>query len=238
MEKSDLLVRVIINPLVFFEADEKWARAGALETTADAVLRFLSAPGEDSDLSVIVERYRQISTEGNNLLAIPAESKVQEKLVNPLRFAKSSYLVGNFLGTISLCGMVAEMVALLIYEIAHVHVNNQPMTIENERRLFGAEFEKLGQERRVSILLAYGLVEESHKRAFDLIREKRRKYLHFLTQGHENASEDAVRVYAAAVELVHFVIQPTLVDAGKMSFSPAFMSYLKRVGFTDQPTQI
>ncbi len=232
---SHNVVPVTINPLVFFEADARWVGAPNLELTSDAVLRFLSAPGDEGDLSVIAERYRQINVEEQNLFAIPAEGRVLEKLVNPLRYAKSCYLVGNYLGTISLCGMVAEMVALLLYEIANIRVNEQSITADIEKRLFGAEFEKLGQERRVSVLNAYGLIGDNEKSAFELIREKRRKYLHFLSHGHETASDDAVRVYVAAVQLVYYAIQPTLVDAGTMSFNPSLMNYLKKIGFLDLP---
>ena len=37
--------------------------------------------------------------------------------------------------------MVAEMVALIIWETAEVKINEQPMTAESEKTLFGSSFE-------------------------------------------------------------------------------------------------
>ncbi len=65
-------------------------------------------------------------------------------------------MVGNYLGTIALCGMVAEMVAVLLYEISNFSLKNRPMTEQDQTSVFGSKFEKLGQDRRVQdILLRY-----------------------------------------------------------------------------------
>ena len=56
-------------------------------------------------------------------------------------------MVGNYLAVIALSGMVAEMVAILLWELADVKLN--------ERLVFGRTFERLGQERGIEILLAY-----------------------------------------------------------------------------------
>jgi hypothetical protein len=54
--------------------------------------------------------FHQISPEPVRLVAVPAEQRILDKLAWPLRHAKASYMVGNYLAVIALYGM-AEMVA-------------------------------------------------------------------------------------------------------------------------------
>ena len=66
----------------------------------------------------LIKRYKEISKEKVRFFAAPAEERILNKLVWPLRNAKASYMVGNYLGTIALCGMVSEMVAILLFDIS------------------------------------------------------------------------------------------------------------------------
>jgi restriction system protein len=150
----------------------------------------------------MVARYQQISVEETRFFAAPAEDRILEKLVWPLRHAKSSYTLGNFLGTISLCGMVAEMVAMLLFDITEPTLNNRPMENRDREALFGRSFEKLDPYRRVEVLRAYGAIDDQTKEAFELIRATRRRYLHLWSQDHDRLADDAVSVFKAAVRLV------------------------------------
>lgn len=80
------------------------------------------------------------------------------------------------------------------------------MTNEDEAALFGSSFEKLGQDRRVRVLTAYGLVAPPVVQMFDTIRLTRRKYLHLWSQDHARLADDVVSCYHAAVGLVVSVI--------------------------------
>ena len=218
-----------INPLQLLEVDEPWASNSEEIPSEKAILGFLCTPGIDSDLESLISRYRDISNEQKRLFAAPAESRILKKLVWPLRNAKACYIVGNYLGTISLCGMVAEMVALLLFEIADFTINGQPMTISNQKSLFGSPFEKLSQYRRVEILRAYEIINDESKDAFDLIRTRRRKYLHLWSQDHDTLPKDAVSIYNAAVSIVVNVIGQDIKD-GKILLNPALVKYLERSG--------
>ena len=144
-----------LNPLQFLEIDEPWASAINAPLTLEAVLKFLCTPGIDAGLDSLVARYREISLEKSRLFAAPAEERILEKLIWPLRNAKASYMVGNYLGTISLCGMVTEMVAILLFEVSEFSLNAKPLTDKEQTALFGSSFEKLGQDRRVKVLRAF-----------------------------------------------------------------------------------
>ena len=111
-------------------------------------------------------------------------------------------MLGNYLGTISLCGMVAEMVAMPLFDISEFKINNNLMSQSDQRTVLGSRFEKLGQERRVAILHAYGIIDDETRKAFDLIRIKRRQYLHLWSQDHKRLPSDARELYQAAVSIV------------------------------------
>ena len=152
---KDELVEVFLNPLLFHEIDDPWASLQKEEPSLEAVLEFICIPGTGSDLKSLVERYREISTEKTRLFAAPYERRILDKLVWPLRNAKAAYMCGNYLSTIALCGMVAEMVAMLLFEITDFHLNNKSMSENDQVSVFGRKFEKLGQDRRVQVLAAY-----------------------------------------------------------------------------------
>lgn len=163
-----------VNPLVFIEVDEPWASSTQGTPTLESILRFLCPADEPADVETVLNRYREISTEPVRLILAPVEKRILDKLVWPLRHAKASYMVGNYLATISLSGMVAEMAAMLLWETSKPEINKHDLTKEDERRLFGSEFERLGQERRVSVLSAYGIIGDEARQDFETIRLVRR----------------------------------------------------------------
>ena len=170
---------VFLHPLMFVLAEATPPGSGQSGPSTESVLDFLCTPGIDSDIATLIRRYREISPEPDPLFAAPAEKGILEKLVWPLLHAKGSYMLGNYLGTISLCGMVGEMLAILLFEIAELEYLGKKMTRTDERGLFGNSFERLGQGRRVSILYANRLIDKELKDSFDAIRSNRRQYLHF-----------------------------------------------------------
>ncbi len=159
-----------VNPLALLEVDEPWASIMKTTPTCETLLKFLCPADEPLDLNNLISRYRQISAEPVRLSLAPAERRVLDKLVWPLRHAKASYMVGNYLATIALSGMIAEMVSILHWKMAESEINGRKMTTEDEKALFGSSFEKMGQERRVNILSTYGLINSDGNSQFDVIR--------------------------------------------------------------------
>ena len=163
------------------------------------------------------------------MFAAPAEERILEKLVWPLLHAKGSYMVGNYLGTISLCGMVCEMLAILIFEVAKPEINGARMTETSQRKLFGRTFEKLGQDRRVSILYAYDLIADELKASFDRVRRNRSQYLHLWSKEYDKLSIDAVECYRDVLKIVAFVLGQNIRD-GKLLLEPKLTRYLRAQG--------
>ena len=94
----DRLFKVYINPLQFLEVDEPWAGQLKRQPECQHVLNFICTPGLADDVDSIVSRYKEISTERQRLFGAPAEERILDKLVWPLRHAKSGYVLGNYLG--------------------------------------------------------------------------------------------------------------------------------------------
>ncbi|MFA6054752.1 MAG: hypothetical protein WC769_05185 [Thermodesulfovibrionales bacterium] len=226
---DDKLIEVFLNPLQFIEVDEPWATARPQELTPEAILDFVCTPGIGSDVKSIISRYKKISTEKPRLFAAPHEQRILDKLIWPLRHAKAGYMVGNYVGTIALCGMVGEMVAVLLYEISTFSLNNKPMTEQDEINIFGRRFEKLGQERRVQVLHAYGVIDTQLQKAFELIRITRNKYLHLWSQDHDQLPNDAIASYNAAIVIAVSAIGQNIQD-GKLILNPSLVKYLAQKG--------
>jgi hypothetical protein len=203
---KEYLVNACPNPLCFFEADDAWSGLVKADVTAEDVLRYACSPDESASIAQIVERYKHISAGSIDILAAPAEAKILQKLIWPLRHAKTAYMLGNYLGAIAMCGLVAEMVSILIFEISDVKINDARMKQKEQIALFGSSFESLGQQRRVDVLFAYGLIDVTTRTKFDTIRTKRKQYLHLWSEEHEQLPGDAIAVYGATISLVAKVL--------------------------------
>ena len=231
MNDSELL-KVFLNPLAFVPAMAASRADTPAVATPESVLVFLCTPGVDSEVAALVRRYREISAEPEPLCAAPADERILEKLVWPLLHAKGSYMVGNYLGTISLCGMVCEMLAILIFEVAEPEMDGARMNEASQRNLFGSSFEKLGQDRRVSILHAYGLISEELKSSFTRVRLKRREYLHLWSKEYDKLAGEAVECYRDVLTILVFVLGQDIRN-GKLMLDPKLTKYLRAHGVLD-----
>lgn len=226
MEVSDAF-EAWLNPLEWIEAGLPDEYKSQLQVDERSLLRFLSNPSEQHSLETALRRYASIDNSKNRILVAPNHPEFLEKLIWPLRSAKSSFVVGNFISTIAQCGMVGEMVALLWYEISKFTINSERMNDQQEIKLFGSRFEKLGQERRVDILRGFGLIDEEQEQYFDQVRTVRRRYLHFYSQSHESIEKDALATFDASLALVANLLDISL-ENGKIGLRPALMRYVEK----------
>lgn len=223
------LLKGLVNPFEFLP--ERLAAMGgaSCEVTLESVLEFLCTPGLDSDVMALIGRYREIRSQSDPPAVVPNEEDIVRRLVWPLRQAMAAYMLGNYLGTIALCGMVSEMVAIMIFEIAEPEINGSTMGSNEQERLFGSTFEKLNQHRRVSILYAYGLIDDALKTSFDRIRTTRRQYLHLWSKGHDGLPGDAVTCYHDAQTILNSVLAGPVRD-GHVVLNSRLIRYLRAKG--------
>ncbi len=223
------MMQIWVNPLAFPKLD---GLPPAIEprddATAEEILEFLAGAEVANDIPAMVKRYREITAAAPRLFAVPAEPRILEKLVWPIRQAKASYVIGNYLATIALCGMVSEMVAILLFETANIQMNNVPMDDKAQVALYGSTFEKLRQERRTKVLRCYGGITEEQEKAFDELRGTRTKYLHLWSKSHDSLPEDALKAFAAATKVVVAVIGAGAGPGGKLVITEVMKRYLAK----------
>lgn len=214
-----------INPLQLLQIDSPWASLSKRDPIAQDILEFLCTPGVPSDVASLAARYQEISQEPVRLSVVPRDQRILEKLVWPLRHAKASYIVGNFLSTIALSGTVAEMLALFLFELSVVE---RVELKDGKGAVISAEaFEKLGQSERVRTLAKNGRIDDPLKRQLDRIRAIRKKYLHFWSKDHDELPKDSLLIFqdtvAATVKAFGFGIAN-----GAITLKPSVLEYLKR----------
>ena len=219
-------MRAFMNPLTFLPVDDP---ISSWPLTSESILQYLCPEGTPWQPEQIAERYRQVTEQSGRLIAAPAEPRILERLVWPLRHAKGCYMLANYVGTIALAGMVSEMVVMLIFELGDVKLNSQPIDKKGQAALYGSEFEKLGQERRIKILAAHRLIDDPTAKDLNEIRFTRRRYLHLWSEEHSDLPEDASRCYGAALLLVVRLLNPQIID-GRVSINPSLMRYLQQRG--------
>lgn len=225
---ADKLIKGMLNPLAFTEVDDHWAPT-PIKVSSDAILEYM-CPTTSHDENNLVDRYKEISIENPRLNMVPAEERILEKLIYPLRHAKASHVVGNDLGTISLCGMVAEMVAILYFDISNIMINGKKLDEEKQKLMFSCGFEKLGQDRRVKILKSFNIISQEIADKFDKIRIIRKRYLHLWSQDHGRLSVDAIEAFKATASIVAEVIGQDFTEDGRFKLNPQIIEYLKKTG--------
>jgi hypothetical protein len=178
-----------------------------------------------------VARYREIDAVPEKLIVAPVEENLLQKLIWPLRHAKGSYALGNYIGCIALCGMVGEMAAILLWDISKVSLEHKPLDKMSQRDLLGHSFEELGQARRTQVLRVLGLIEEKDKEAFDGLSHIRNKYLHLFSKSHSQVNIDARRAYEHALDVINLVLGQSLDSIhGGIALRPELMTYLEERG--------
>jgi hypothetical protein len=224
-----------INPLKWLEIDPHYVQK--VNPTAEQVLHYLLAPGLDRDCNSFVTRYREIDDVPTvPLFVVPDEENILQKLVWPLRHAKGSYALGNYLGCIALCGMVGEMVTILLWDISKVSLQGKAMDKATQEALFGRSFEKLEQRRRLQALLVLGLIGAEDTASFERLRQIRNRYLHLFSQGHAELATDARRAFEAALKLVALVLGQSFKD-GTFILPPDLAAYLSERGVIEDEPQ-
>jgi hypothetical protein len=225
-EKLDL--HITINPLTFLEASEGWVFGKEGDApSAEAILRFLCRSRGSFDTKEIVDRYKQLTGDQHSSLAIlPAEQKLIEKIIKPLHGAISSYMTGNYIGTIALCGAVCEMSSIFSFELAQPRLKQGPLSQADQRKLFSDTFEKLGQHRRIDVLIAMRIVDEETAQLYRVPLSIRKKYLHYFSASHDQIAIDAKKAWDATRNLVVKTLN-IRVKEGKLVVGPELVEYLR-----------
>lgn len=230
-------VEVFVNPLLFIEAEDSVPLKREVLPDYEAIVKYLCRPIEDQSTETIITRYREIKQGAARLFAVPLEDDIFVKLIWPLKHAIGSYMVGNYLGAIALCGLVAEMATILLFKISPIMINNRILTEEDEREIFGRKFERLSQSRRIEILHGYNIIHEDQAKALKLITDKRNPYLHRFDQDHTFLAREAKEAFNATVSFLVNVIGQGIDSQGRILLNPKLQKYLADAGLVGSPNQ-
>ncbi len=177
----------------------------------------------------ILERYVEVTAEDSHTAIVPHTKEIFERLLKPLKAAKKNYCLGDYPSTIASCGIVGEMLAILLWKINDVRLKGQPITEEDEKGLFGSTFEKLGQDRRLKILKTFGHINEVQHENFMAIKSSRRPYLHLWSVDLKNERKDALDTFKKAFQLFKEVTGIGLAGAGKVKVNPLLIKLFENV---------
>jgi len=219
------LFNAYLQPLRWTEVDIYLASNPDAEITPNDVCRFIHSPENEHDINSIIGRYCEINEKDPGIPIAPADNDILLKLIWPLRYAKGSYIVGNYIGTIALCGMVSEMLAILVFEICGKEVSDE----KTQKVISIDDFERYGQKTRVSVLLSNDIITTELKAHYDTIRTIRKKYLHYYSKEYSKIENDAVKAYEASVILIRNLVCEKI-EHDQVIMDEKLIEYLKERG--------
>ena len=157
--------------------------------THEHLLEYLCSLDVDSSMPALRNRYDDVSEADNEITLTFEESGIKENLVGPLRQAKTNYILGNYVSSIVLSGIIAEKVALFIYK----------KYITDEAKC--EDFNNLYQPERVNRLKRLGYIDGQIEKDLRYLVEARKSYLHHWNTPEARTAERAVQAYATATRL-------------------------------------
>ena len=187
------------------------------DPSPEELLTWLCSRDVGSVMSDIKKRYVEASKVDQDLRVTIAEPHLTQNLFGPLRLAKANYILGNYAASISLCGVVAEKLAIFVH-----HINTSCADCH-------VAFQNMGQSQRVDHLKKRGLITNQSKQDLGNIRTARNRTLHYWDNPNDDSASKAAQVYAAATRLLVTMMGITIV-AGKLELKPELWKYLKEKG--------
>ena len=177
----------------------------------------------------ILERYIEITTRETHTSIVPHTERLFERLLKPLRSAKKNYCLGEYSATIALCGTVAEMLALLVWEINDIRLKGEQIGRKEEEGIFGKTFDDLVHARRLKILETFGFITGDQFKKFENIRKKRNSYLHSWSVDLSNEKQEALDLFKNIFQLFMEITEIGLADAGTVKINPKILKLFKDV---------
>jgi len=231
MSKDNVFVG-LLGPLAFPEFQTIPGQKPK-EITLQDVIKNLCAENVVPEIGNFKKSYEHITENINKLFIVPTEYRILNKLIYPLKSAIRSYVTGNYLSTIALCGMVAEMAIIFHFETLKIKINDRDAEII-VKKLYNRNFERLSQDQRVKFLDALGFLDDDVVKNSDVIRACRRDYLHFLSKDLQNVAPDAKKAFDATLEIVVKILGLRIGEPGKMVLNQNVIDYLESKGLIEK----
>lgn len=210
-------VVITLNPLIAWE----W-EASLDNPSVDALLDYFAHHRSGRTYDAIKRRYLELKAYVIPPVIATTYRPILDNIIRPLRSAGANYALGNCVAAIAACGMVAEMMAILLWEMHN-----------GESR----EFENSGQQQRLEQLVVAGVLDEKDRTEFETVRNLRNQYLHRLSTEKTHIDRDVRNAYRSCCSIVKsFLIQG--VTRNRLDIYPPFEAYLKAHGQTMPPRSV
>ena len=200
----------------------------------EELLDFLCNPGVGSDASSIMNRYTMVGSDNPRFAVVPGLPTVLEKFYWPMRNAKASFMLGNYLSVIALCGFVAEMVAIFLLEWAPWDQTRASHPASRGAQQEMLDYGKWTQDKRVPMLRNRQVITKADVAEFTHVRTLRRQYLHYFSKPHDNIASDALAAYRSAGRIVEKATVQGVQD-GALTLTPALQKLLAHEEATRDP---
>lgn len=227
-----------VNPLLWYNAEERRPRAirfPNLPMTMDqSFFEFACRPYRSHfRAETLIPAYRKITAmESKTPLRaiVSSDPRIEHRLIFPLKNAKVSFMTGNLIGTIALCGLIAEMISILLFEMHEPHLTRLQVDQAFKAVRSDPPFESLMQNKRARILKHLRLLTPNQARWLGTIAAIRRRQLHLFLpeQGTEG---EALAAYEAALGLVYTATREKGART-RISTNPLLIALLRRKGLT------
>lgn len=173
----------------------------------------------------VLERYVEISSKESYTAIFPHTDKLFERFLVPFKAAKRTYCLGEYLACIELSAHLGEMLALLLWQITPISLNGKAVDAQMEKAIWGSEFEKMGQEKRIDLLKVLGAISGDEEQLLDFLRSTRRKYFHFWHASTEHIKDDSLECFLRLASLVQMVLRIEY-ENGALKLNPLLDAYL------------
>jgi hypothetical protein len=225
------IAEINLHPLNFLDAEPE-AITNNGYPTVEEILVFCCGATHSAKPEKVVARYQQLH-QGLRIQAIPSFDYINKKVIVPLLQAQSCYMTANFIATTALCGIVAEMLSNLAWEIYQpfLKLNKKEITLEMQKPLFGMPVESMTQEARLNLLKAVDIITQGTWDKFKRVKDVRNEYVHFhkYNPTEEAQKKQAAEMFTLVQELVCEVIGQDFSD-GRLNLNQATFAYLQLHG--------
>lgn len=193
---------VIMNPVMWAESDSDGHGTIA---SFENLFTFLSGVvGDENGLKDARSRYEKFRKKSNNIL--PADLSEFNIIGILVKTAISSFIIRESIGTIASCGMIGEIMTKFLFKVWNETIQKQPLSKDNQKRLFGGTFGKQFQKRRIDILYELEIIDSSTKSFFDIVNEIRNDYLH-IKKDLTNVDNDAEKIWEHTTKILDHTFQ-------------------------------
>lgn len=245
MNKKDTSILFNINKFgpFFSDEDKKWLllkpEKKSLKDIEIAwhIEPFESFLGKDFEKITTdeIERYCEITMNETHMNITPSANykKVMDRIIKPIVLAKKYFTLGEYISCISMSGIAAEMMTLMIWKMSTFSIKGEIIENSEEEILFGKSFDRLGQYRRIALLKLIGAIQLEDKKMLEDIRKTRNKYTHAWNIPSREDEDNAKKVIKNTLILFKNISGMGLsIDESKkqkIKINPNFLKFLKLV---------